>query len=36
MLAQYQRSVLVNYVEDNKLDITAYQDYGQDPVSLTD
>ena len=36
MLAQYQRAVLVNYVEDNKLDITAYQDYGQDPVSLTD
>ena len=36
MLPQYQRAVLVNYVEENKLDITAYQDYGWNPVSLTD
>ena len=36
MLPQYQRAVLVNYVVENKLDITAYQDYGQDPVSLID
>ena len=36
VLPQYQRAVLVNYVEENKLDITAYQDYGWDPVSLID
>lgn len=36
VLPQYRRAVLVNYVEENKLDITAYQDYGWDPVSLTD
>ena len=36
MLPQYQRAVLVNYVVENKLDITAYQDYGYDPVSLID
>ena len=36
MLPQYQRAVLVTYVEDNHLDITAYQDYGQEPVALND
>ena len=36
MLPQYQRAVLVNYVAENKLDITDYQDFGQDPVSLID
>ena len=36
VLPQYQRAVLVNYVEENKLDITAYQEPGWDPVSLTD
>lgn len=36
MLPQYQRAVLVNYVKENNLDITAYQDYGWDPVSLID
>ena len=33
-LPQYQRNVLVEYVNANSLDITAYQDYGQDPVDL--
>ena len=36
ILPQYQRAAVVNYVQDNKLDIEAYQDYGQDPVSVTD
>ena len=36
ILPQYQRAVLVKYIEDNKLDIIAYQDFGHDPVSLTD
>ena len=36
MLPQYQRAVLVNYVNDNNLDITDYRDYGEDPVSLVD
>ena len=35
-LAQYQRAAVANYVEANKLDIEAYQDFGQDPVSVTD
>lgn len=36
VLPQYQRAVLVNYVNENNLDITAFQDYGQEPVDLTD
>ena len=36
VLPQYRRAVLVNYVEENKLDITACQDYGWDPVSPAD
>lgn len=35
VLPQYQRAVLVNYVNENNLDITAFQDYGQEPVDLT-
>jgi len=35
MLGQYQRAVLVNYVAENMLDITAYQNYGLNPVDLT-
>ena len=34
-LPQFRRSFLVEYVNANKLDITAYQDYGWDPVDLT-
>ena len=35
-LPQYQRAAVVTYVQDNNLDIEAYQDFGQDPVSVTD
>ena len=35
-LEQYRRSYLILYVLANNLDIEAYQDYGWDPVSLTD
>ncbi len=35
-LPQYQRAAVVAYVLDNNLDIEAYQDFGQDPVSVTD
>ena len=35
-LPQYQRAVLVEYVNDNGLEIEAYQEPGWDPVSLTD
>jgi hypothetical protein len=36
ILPQYQRAAVVNYVQENNLDIEAYQDYGWDPVSVTD
>ena len=37
-LPQYRRSFIIGYVNQNGLTgkITAYQDYGQDPVSITD
>ena len=34
-LPQFQRAVLVEYVNANGLDVTAYQDFGWDPVDLT-
>ena len=34
LLPQYQRAVLVEYVNANNLDIIAYQDFGWDPVKL--
>ena len=36
ILDQYQRVAVVEYVKANQLDIEAYQDYGSDPVSVTD
>jgi hypothetical protein len=35
-LPQYQRAAVVLYVDGNKLDIEAYQEPGNDPVSVTD
>ena len=35
-LPQYQRAAVAEYVKANNLDIEAYQDYGWDPVSVTD
>lgn len=34
-LPQYRRSFIVEYVNANHLDIVAYQDYGQEPVEVT-
>lgn len=31
---EFRKNILINYVEDNGLNITAYQDYGWDPVEL--
>ena len=36
ILPQYQRAAVAAYVLDNKLAIEAFQDYGEDPVSVTD
>ena len=35
-LPQYRRSFLIGYLESCGLDIVAYQDFGEEPVSLTD
>ncbi len=30
----FRKNILIEYVESNGLNITAYQDYGWDPVTL--
>lgn len=35
-LPQWRRSFILEYVHANGLDITAFQDYGWEPVSITD
>ena len=35
-LPQYRRSFIVEYINANHLDIAAYQDYGWEPVGVTD
>ena len=35
-LPQFQRAAVVNYVQENSLDIEAYQEPGEEPVSVTD
>ena len=35
-LPQFQRAAVVNYVQENNLDIEAYQEPGEEPVSVID
>ena len=35
-LPQFQRAAVLNYVQMNNLDVEAYQDYGEKPVSIID